>query len=173
MKIQSLALAFAACLSSAAAQGMSGLPSCAQNCATDAIPSECSLIDVNCICKTKSFIDDMACCVGKSCDSKDQDAALEFANGICGGAGITDLPQSATCAGGSTTTSTESTPSGTATTSTSSEDASETSSSASQSATPSPSETPADPEATDGAVLLQGKGVGVLAGIVAGVAFVL
>ncbi|BCS24699.1 CFEM domain-containing protein [Aspergillus puulaauensis] len=167
MKIQSLALAVTACLSSAAAQGMSGLPSCAQSCATDAIPSACSLIDVKCICKTKSFVDDMACCVGKSCDSKDQDTALEFANGICGGAGITDLPQSATCAGGSTATS------GTATTSTSSENASETSSSGSQSATPSSSETPADPEATDGAVVLQGKGVGVLAGVVAGVAFML
>lgn len=96
MKIQSLALAVTAYLSSAAAQGMSGLPSCAvsrtpvpiyndlenckfltkqqQSCATDAIPSACSLIDVKCICKTKSFVDDMACCVGKSCDSKDQDS---------------------------------------------------------------------------------------------------
>ncbi|KAL3455690.1 hypothetical protein BJX64DRAFT_271934 [Aspergillus heterothallicus] len=104
MKLQSLAIVLATCLSSAAAQGLSELPTCAQECATGSIPKECSLIDIECICGSESFIADMACCVGKSCESSDQDAALEFANGLCEGAGITNLPQTATCAGDSTST---------------------------------------------------------------------
>ncbi|KAL4868781.1 hypothetical protein BDV12DRAFT_169011 [Aspergillus spectabilis] len=206
MKLQSLALALAACLSSAFAQGMPGLPSCAQECATGAIPEQCSLIDVGCICASRSFVDDMACCVGQSCEPEDQNAALDFANGICGGAGITDLPQSATCAGDSTTTSTvtetttttvedettntttaESTE--TATTTTEGEEAPTETSSETTTATetsthtqshtethtetPTSSETSGQPEETDGAALLRGKEVGVLAGIVAGLAFLM
>ncbi|KAL3472804.1 hypothetical protein BJX99DRAFT_234945 [Aspergillus californicus] len=43
-----------------------------QDCATGSIPSECSLIDVECICAERSFIDNMACCVGQSCEAEDQ-----------------------------------------------------------------------------------------------------
>ncbi|KAL4881489.1 hypothetical protein BJY04DRAFT_60054 [Aspergillus karnatakaensis] len=204
MKLQTLALALAACLSSVSAQGMPGLPACAQDCATGATPKECSLINVECICNTRSFIDDMACCVSKSCEPEDQAGALEFANGICGGAGITDLPQSATCASDSTstTTVTDTTtttaeddnttdePTETATTTTKDDEtttdtetetetstettsASETESQAS-SQTEAPTASGGDqPEETDGAVLLRGKEVCVLAGIVAGVAFLM
>ncbi|KAL2864588.1 CFEM domain-containing protein [Aspergillus lucknowensis] len=180
MKLHSLALALAACLSSAAAQGMAGLPSCAQECATGAIPKECSLIDVECICKTKSFVADMACCVSKSCEAGDQDAALDFANGICGGAGVSDLPQTATCASDSTTTTTASEPSETAATTTSTDSATGTETSAetptetsSETSSESPSETPTDPETTDSAAVLRGKELGLLAGIAAGAAFLM
>ncbi|KAL2810588.1 hypothetical protein BJX63DRAFT_422940 [Aspergillus granulosus] len=199
MKRQSLAVVLAACLSYAAAQGLGGLPTCAQTCATGAIPEECSLIDIECICGTESFIADMACCVGQSCDQADQDAALGFANGLCEGAGITNLPQTATCAGDSTSTATStetttasettSTDTETSTTSTATEDdetttesASETSTTAatetsnetsSETSTPSASETPAEPEESDGAALLRGKELGLVAGIAAGVAFLM
>ncbi|KAL4996825.1 hypothetical protein BDV10DRAFT_101840 [Aspergillus recurvatus] len=206
MKSHNLALTLAACLSSVAAQSLPGLPACAQDCANGAIPSKCSPVDVECICATRSFIDDMACCVGKSCDADDQKTALDFANGICGGAGVNDLPQSATCASGATTTAATATATATVTTTeattsdgetttttavstetvttttesdeTSSEPSTETATSteadtSTQTSTLTETETPANPEETDGAILLRGKNVGVLAGIVAGVAFML
>ncbi|KAL4808547.1 hypothetical protein BDV18DRAFT_101382 [Aspergillus unguis] len=218
MKLQSLALTLAACLSSVTAQGMADLPACAQDCATGAIPSECGLIDVECICATTAFIEDMSCCVAQSCEPKDQDTAIEFAHGICAGAGITDLPSAATCAGdsattatntdaetttsdgdGTTTTTTTAEPSetptsttegdetttgtsnGTATetdteTSTGSSTESETQTStdsSTQTETPSPTDSSTDAEGTGGAMLLRGKDVGVIAGIVAGVVFVM
>ncbi|KAL3489179.1 hypothetical protein BJX62DRAFT_239399 [Aspergillus germanicus] len=205
MKLQSLAVVLATCLSSVAAQGMSDLPACAQDCAMGSIPEECSGINIACICGTESFIADMACCVGKSCEADDQVAALDFANGLCEGAGITNLPQTATCAGDSTSTATESEiatatettstddsettttasdPEETATTTTteghdtSTESTTGTSThstteSANETSTPTASETPAEPEETDGAALLRGKELGLLAGIAAGVAFLM
>ncbi|KAL4776243.1 hypothetical protein BDW60DRAFT_80640 [Aspergillus nidulans var. acristatus] len=195
MKSHLLALILAVCLSSVIAQSLPGLPDCAQGCANGAIPSKCSPVDVECICATRSFIDDMACCVGKSCNADDQKTALDFANGICGGAGVSDLPQSATCASDATTTTatasatvtnieattsdgkTTTTTAVTSTTEsdqTSTEAASSTSADTStQTSTSTETETPANSEDTDGATPLRGKSVGVLAGIVAGVAFVL
>ncbi|KAL5333765.1 hypothetical protein BJX70DRAFT_391947 [Aspergillus crustosus] len=207
MKLQSLVLTLAPCLSSAFAQGMPGLPDCAQECATGSIPKECSLIDVGCICGSRSFVDEMACCVGKSCAAKDQTAALDFANGICGGAGITDLPRSATCVSDSTTaisvtetatTSVENEPTTitseltkaasttiqnsesttviTPGTSTKTSTAAETSTHTqahSHTENPTPSDILNQPEETDGAALLQGKEVGILAGLVAGLAFLM
>ncbi|KAL3445790.1 hypothetical protein BJX65DRAFT_142626 [Aspergillus insuetus] len=206
MKLQSLAVVLAICLSSVAAQGMSDLPACAQDCAMGSIPEECSGINIACICGTESFIANMACCVGKSCEADDQVAALDFANGLCEGAGITNLPQTATCAGDSTSTATES-ETATATETTSTDD-SETTTTASEpeetattttteghdtstesttgtsthstsesatneTSTPTASETPAEPEETDGAAVLRGKELGLLAGIAAGVAFLM
>ncbi|KAL4756428.1 CFEM domain-containing protein [Aspergillus foveolatus] len=203
MKSHLLALILAVCLSSVIAQSLPGLPDCAQGCANGAIPSKCSPVDVECICATRSFIDDMACCVGKSCNADDQkkltsivsQAALDFANGICGGAGISDLPQSATCASDATsttatasatvtatvtptsdgkTTTTTAVTSNTESDQTSTEAASSTSADTStQTSTSTETETPASSEDTDGATPLRGKSVGVLAGIAAGVAFVL
>ncbi|KAL2795850.1 hypothetical protein BJX66DRAFT_158699 [Aspergillus keveii] len=208
MKLQSLAVVLATSLSSVAAQGMSDLPACAQDCAMGSIPEECSGINIACICGTESFIADMACCVGKSCEADDQVAALDFANGLCEGAGITNLPQTATCAGDSTstatdsesetatatettstddseTTTTASDPEETATTTTTAEghDTStesttgtsthSTTESANETSTPTASETPAEPEETDGAALLRGKELGLLAGIAAGVALLM
>ncbi|KAL4961436.1 CFEM domain-containing protein [Aspergillus stella-maris] len=195
MKLQSLALTLAAVLSFAAAQGLDGLPACAQDCATGSIPEECGLIDVECICASRSFVEDIACCVSTACEQQDQEATLDFANGICGGAGVSDLPQTATCAGDSTTTTTGTNSETTATTTGSNEPAtttsnadetsteattttSETSTRTSSQAetstsSESPSESPAEPEETDGAAPRRGKEVGVLAGIVAGVAFMM
>ncbi|KAL4930620.1 CFEM domain-containing protein [Aspergillus undulatus] len=193
MKLQSLALSLAACLSSAAAQGMAGLPDCAEDCAFGSIPAECNGINVECICASRSFIEDMACCVSTACEKPDQDAALEFANGICGGAGVTDLPQTATCAGDSTNTTTasgdETTTATSETTSTattiSENDVTSTGAETTttetpththatqETETPTSTETPAEPEETDGAVHLRGQEVGILAGMVAGVAFMM
>ncbi|KAL6235169.1 hypothetical protein BDW75DRAFT_251078 [Aspergillus navahoensis] len=212
MKSHFLALTLAACLGSIVAQSLPGLPACAQDCANGAVPSKCSPVDVECICATRSFIDDMACCVGKSCEADDQkkltiivqQVALDFANGICGGAGVSDLPQSATCATDAATTtatatatvtttaattndgetatstavSTETVTTTTESDETSSETSTETATSTSadtstQTSTLTETETPANPEGTDGAMLLQAKNVGALAGIVAGVAFMM
>ncbi|KAL4900586.1 hypothetical protein BDW74DRAFT_94367 [Aspergillus multicolor] len=199
MKPQFLVVTLSASLGYTAAQSLPGLPSCAQDCANGAIPSECSPVDVECICATRSFIVDMACCVQKSCGTDDQKTAIDFANGICGGAGVIDLPQSATCAGdatatttttstiattaatvtttettisndGTTTTTTEHT--GTVTTTTSTASGASTST-LTASGTSTSTETSANPAETDGAVLLRGKNVGILAGIVAGFAFML
>ncbi|KAL4975753.1 hypothetical protein BDW66DRAFT_136762 [Aspergillus desertorum] len=198
MKSHILTLALAACLSSVIAQSLPGLPACAQDCANGAIPSKCSPVDVECICATRSFVDDMACCVGKSCNGDDQKTALDFANGICGGAGVSDLPQSATCASDATTTptatatatvttteattidgettttagSTEAVTTTTGVDETTSKTSTETDTST-QTSTSTETETPANPEETDGAILLRSNHGGVLAGIIAGVAFML
>ncbi|PLB46965.1 hypothetical protein P170DRAFT_428217 [Aspergillus steynii IBT 23096] len=105
MKFHYLSLALAACLSTAAAQGLDSLPSCAKGCATDAIPDHCGMIDVGCICSDKSFISSISCCVSSKCSDDDQKsrlvpAVIQFANQICSGAGVKDLPKSASCASG-------------------------------------------------------------------------
>ncbi|PYH94446.1 putative CFEM domain protein [Aspergillus ellipticus CBS 707.79] len=104
MKLRHVSVALLASLSSVVAQGMEGLPACARDCATNSIPKSCKAIDVNCICSDKSFITGISCCVANACSLQDQQAALTFAQQICGGAGVTDLPQSASCTSGSTET---------------------------------------------------------------------
>ncbi|KAL1993047.1 hypothetical protein VTN49DRAFT_3804 [Thermomyces lanuginosus] len=89
MKLLSVSVVAAAILSGAAAQGVDGLPKCAQSCVTGAIPEHCSGFDVGCICGDDAFIDKMACCVSKECEGDDINAVLSFANGICTGAGVT------------------------------------------------------------------------------------
>ncbi|GIJ89824.1 mucin-21 [Aspergillus pseudoviridinutans] len=96
MKLYSVALALAACLSMAAAQGLDGLPDCAKSCATDSIPASCGL-DVKCICTDTSFISGISCCILKSCPADKQQAAVQFANQICKTAGVTNMPQSPSC----------------------------------------------------------------------------
>ncbi|RAL09464.1 CFEM domain-containing protein [Aspergillus homomorphus CBS 101889] len=104
MKFYNTAIAFLSALASVVAQGMDSLPPCARECATGAIPKTCQLIDVGCICGTKSFISDMSCCVAKSCSPEDEKAALAFAVQLCSGAGVTGLPSSASCANSITST---------------------------------------------------------------------
>ncbi|OJK00558.1 hypothetical protein ASPACDRAFT_1856124 [Aspergillus aculeatus ATCC 16872] len=104
MKFYYIAITFLAGLISVVAQGMDSLPACARECATGAIPKTCQSIDVGCICGTKSFISDMSCCVAKSCSPQDEKAALGFAVQLCDGAGVTDLPSSASCANSVTST---------------------------------------------------------------------
>ncbi|RAH46467.1 CFEM domain-containing protein [Aspergillus brunneoviolaceus CBS 621.78] len=96
MRLYYIPITFLAGLTSVVAQGMDSLPVCARECATGAIPKTCQSIDVGCICGTKSFISDMSCC--------DEKAALGFAVQLCSGAGVTDLPSSASCANSVTST---------------------------------------------------------------------
>ncbi|KAK2806877.1 hypothetical protein FQN51_005677 [Onygenales sp. PD_10] len=97
-----------ALLALASAQGLGGLPKCAQNCALNSIPKDCGL-DVKCICTADSFIDAITCCVAGDCSAEDQEKTIQFAKGICGTAGITDIPDSAVCSSktGSATGTTE------------------------------------------------------------------
>ncbi|KAL4896435.1 hypothetical protein BDV59DRAFT_198815 [Aspergillus ambiguus] len=185
MKLHSV-LVLAAGLGSAAAQGsgMDGLPSCAQSCATDSIPKKCSMIDIACICGDSSFITNISCCVAKTCGSAEQEGkpplpSIKFANQICSGAGITDLPQSASCAGGSSETSGASSATSTsqstntasgasATTTGASSDTTGTATAHTGESTGSGSSTTASASAsatTGAAALLQVKDTGVLAGV--------
>ncbi|PKY04027.1 hypothetical protein P168DRAFT_290157 [Aspergillus campestris IBT 28561] len=112
MKLHHISLALVGFLGTAAAQGMNGLPDCAKECATGSIPDTCSMIDIKCICSTKSFLTDISCCVATKCSEDKQKETIEFAHKICSGAGVNDLPQSASCASESSTstkTSSEST----------------------------------------------------------------
>ncbi|RMZ90142.1 hypothetical protein DV736_g2649, partial [Chaetothyriales sp. CBS 134916] len=106
-------LALAAAVS---AQSLSGLPSCATTCVTSDLPSKCNG-DPKCICSSPGFITAISCCIYKSCDTTDQQAALAYAKSICTPAGVTNLPTAATCTGGaaSATSSGQSSASGSAT----------------------------------------------------------
>ncbi|CAI7639311.1 unnamed protein product [Penicillium pancosmium] len=99
MKLSQLTLALAALLTTAAAQGLGDLPDCARSCATDAIPSSCG-IDVKCICTTKSFLNDISCCVADKCSKDDQETTLKVAKSICARGGVTDVPTSVVCSTG-------------------------------------------------------------------------
>ncbi|PKX95714.1 CFEM domain-containing protein [Aspergillus novofumigatus IBT 16806] len=185
MKLYSVSLALAACLSMAAAQGLDGLPDCAKSCATNSIPANCGL-DVKCICTDSSFISGISCCVLQSCapDQQQEDAhpffptaAVEFANRICRTAGVTNMPQSPSCSnttqsatgtssGSSTSTSsssTESNASQTAATATTSTTATSTTGSATSSATSATN-------TSTGAAVAQHKDIGHIAAVGAALA---
>ncbi|OAT05372.1 hypothetical protein BDBG_01783 [Blastomyces gilchristii SLH14081] len=72
------------------------LPKCAQECAGPAIPADCG-IDPECICKAKSFIDAITCCVATKCDKDEQEKAISIAKITCAAVGVTDLPDAAVC----------------------------------------------------------------------------
>ncbi|EMC91475.1 hypothetical protein BAUCODRAFT_135071 [Baudoinia panamericana UAMH 10762] len=98
-----------------------GLPACAGSCVGTSFGS-CSTLDVKCICSDSSLLSGLACCVSTSCNAADQNgtrstttplppqpshpiptnapsaATINFANSLCQGYGVTNLPQSATCA---------------------------------------------------------------------------
>ncbi|KAI9923642.1 hypothetical protein ASPWEDRAFT_170251 [Aspergillus wentii DTO 134E9] len=109
MKLQYTSFALTACLSTAAAMGLSDLPACAKDCATGSIPSHCNSIDAKCICSDKSFISSISCCVASKCSKTEQAGVIKFADQICSGVGVGDLPTSASCASGSTATATSKT----------------------------------------------------------------
>ncbi|KXL48641.1 hypothetical protein M433DRAFT_148660 [Acidomyces richmondensis BFW] len=93
--------AFVAAFASAAfSLSIPGLPPCAQNCVTSF--GSCNQLDVKCICSDTSLIANLACCVGKVCDAADQNATITFADSLCAGQGVSDLPKAATCAPGAT-----------------------------------------------------------------------
>ncbi|KAL1958795.1 hypothetical protein VTO42DRAFT_3914 [Malbranchea cinnamomea] len=99
MKTAAVSAALVGLAALATAQDLSGLPKCAQECAGDSLPANCGL-DIECICTEGNFMQDVVCCVAQACSPEDQELAVQFANGICGGAGVTDTPQTAVCATG-------------------------------------------------------------------------
>jgi len=74
----------------------SNLPSCAFSCVTNL--GGCNQLDITCICSDTELISGLACCVSKQCDAEDQDKTIQFAQNLCGGEGVDNLPTSATCA---------------------------------------------------------------------------
>ncbi|KAJ5670272.1 uncharacterized protein N7477_005635 [Penicillium maclennaniae] len=118
MKLTQITLALAALLSTTAAQGLGDLPDCAKSCATNSIPANCG-IDVACICKSDTFLSDIACCVAGKCSQSDQETTLQVAKKICAAGGVTGLPSAVVCSSsstGSTTTATATNKTATSTT---------------------------------------------------------
>ncbi|EFR01729.1 hypothetical protein MGYG_04730 [Nannizzia gypsea CBS 118893] len=89
------AVAVAALVSVAAAQGVSDLPKCAQQCASKGFPASCGA-DVKCVCTSESFLDAITCCVATTCTPEEQKKTIQFAKAICGGVGV-NVPDSAVC----------------------------------------------------------------------------
>jgi hypothetical protein len=110
-----------ALLSTLAAAQIPGLPTCATGCVGTSFGS-CGNLDVKCICSNTELLSGLACCVSTACDAADQESELpileltvknetttnktclaetiQFANSLCAGQGVNNLPQSATCAAG-------------------------------------------------------------------------
>ncbi|RHZ68835.1 hypothetical protein CDV55_104092 [Aspergillus turcosus] len=182
MKLYSVALALAACLGMAAAQGLESLPPCARQCATGSIPANCG-INVQCICSDASFISGISCCILNTCPPDEQQeeahpfvptAAVQFANQICRTAGVTNLPQSPSCASAtqSATGTSSATSSGSSTntatnesnTTSQSSTASPTAATATTSTTSSTTSSAASAASTStGAAVAQHKDIGLLA----------
>ncbi|KAI1351141.1 hypothetical protein F5Y01DRAFT_283529 [Xylaria sp. FL0043] len=99
MKFVTITLALA---SAVVAQDLGALPDCAKNClaqyTTGNQIGDCERLDAKCICASDTFISGIACCLAGVCDAADQQAAVNFARSFCGTVGVTDLPQSVTCA---------------------------------------------------------------------------
>ncbi|KAI2635217.1 hypothetical protein GGS21DRAFT_517589 [Xylaria nigripes] len=89
------------------AQDLGGLPDCAKNCLAEFTTGDkignCARLDAKCICASNSFINGIACCLAGVCDAKDQQQAVDFARNFCSTQGVTNLPQSVTCASPSST----------------------------------------------------------------------
>ncbi|KGO76777.1 Extracellular membrane protein, CFEM domain, fungi [Penicillium italicum] len=114
-----ITFALAALLTTAAAQGLGDLPDCSKSCATGSIPQSCG-IDFKCVCESKSFLADVACCIADKCSKADQDTTIKVARSICARGGVTDLPAEVACSsskssssGASTITGSNSTETGT------------------------------------------------------------
>ncbi|KAF2142249.1 uncharacterized protein K452DRAFT_298229 [Aplosporella prunicola CBS 121167] len=95
-------IAVALCLSSVAIcqLGQVQLPTCAEPCMDVAVEG-CSSLDFDCICRTKSYIADLTCCVFQKCSLQDQEAVIQFAQTLCIPRGFSDIPSAATCASSS------------------------------------------------------------------------
>ncbi|KAJ5184632.1 Extracellular membrane protein CFEM domain [Penicillium cf. griseofulvum] len=91
-----ITFALAALLTTATAQGLGDLPNCSKSCATGAIPANCG-IDFKCICESKTFLNDMACCVADKCTKGDQELTIKVAQSICARGDVTDLPSEVVC----------------------------------------------------------------------------
>ncbi|GAB7345399.1 hypothetical protein MBLNU457_3740t1 [Dothideomycetes sp. NU457] len=87
----------------ASAANIPGLPSCAGSCVSTDFGG-CGSLNVTCICSNGPLIANLACCVSKVCDQADQDSTIKFADALCQGNGVTNLPTAATCAPGAQST---------------------------------------------------------------------
>ncbi|KAL7900134.1 hypothetical protein HDV63DRAFT_370439 [Trichoderma sp. SZMC 28014] len=98
MKASFVSLVFTAAL--AAAQDLSGLPSCASACVlkftTGSAIGGCQQLDIACICKNADFLNGIACCLAGACSKSDQDTAVSFAQQICSTAGVS-TPDNVVC----------------------------------------------------------------------------
>ncbi|KAL7925166.1 hypothetical protein ACQKWADRAFT_285236 [Trichoderma austrokoningii] len=98
MKASIVSLVFTAAL--AAAQDLSGLPSCATGCVTKFTTGGaiggCQQLDIGCICKNADFLNGIACCLAGACSKSDQDKAVSFAQQICSSAGVS-TPDTVVC----------------------------------------------------------------------------
>ncbi|KAK3292192.1 uncharacterized protein B0H64DRAFT_445148 [Chaetomium fimeti] len=91
-----LALAGAA----VAQEGGFGLPTCANDCATQFLQGgigDCGR-DVGCICRNDTFLGEIACCLTDACSEEDQAKAVAAAANICEAVGVSGLPTSVACA---------------------------------------------------------------------------
>ncbi|KAJ5954355.1 hypothetical protein N7501_008634 [Penicillium viridicatum] len=102
-----ITFALAALLSTAATQGLGDLPDCSKSCATGSIPQNCG-IDFKCVCESKSFLADVACCIADKCSKADQDTTIKVAKSICARGGVTDLPTEVVCSSSKSSSSTSS-----------------------------------------------------------------
>ncbi|KAL2256089.1 hypothetical protein VTK26DRAFT_2200 [Humicola hyalothermophila] len=93
----SLALAGAA-----VAQGIPGLPSCAEGCADQFLQNGIGNCGTNpkCICENKDFLGSIACCLVGVCDEEAQTSAVAFASSFCRAMQVTDLPTAVSCTTG-------------------------------------------------------------------------
>ncbi|KAK4500067.1 hypothetical protein PRZ48_008253 [Zasmidium cellare] len=93
-----------ALLASTALAQIPGLPTCAQGCITNY--GGCNQVDVKCICSNKPLLATLSCCVSQNCDAQGQADVISFADSLCSGQGVNDLPTKATCASGASSTGT-------------------------------------------------------------------
>ncbi|KAI8956341.1 hypothetical protein F4801DRAFT_12956 [Xylaria longipes] len=119
MKLAIVTLALA---SGVVAQDLGALPDCAKGClaefTTGSQIGDCARLDAKCICANNAFINGIACCLAGVCDADDQKKAVDFARSFCSTQGVTDLPQSVTCASTSGTTTPTTGPASTTTSTT-------------------------------------------------------
>ncbi|PON23837.1 CFEM domain-containing protein [Trichoderma gamsii] len=98
MKASIVSFVFTAAL--AAAQDLSGLPTCATGCVTKFTTGTaiggCQQLDIGCICKNADFLNGIACCLADACSKSDQDKAVSFAQQICSSAGVS-TPDTVVC----------------------------------------------------------------------------
>jgi hypothetical protein len=68
-----------------------------QTCAGNLLNnSECSSVDIACLCQSSTSISALGCCLPTSCGAADQTTAIAYLQQLCATAGVT-LPSSLTC----------------------------------------------------------------------------
>ncbi|KAI0526125.1 hypothetical protein F5B22DRAFT_269768 [Xylaria bambusicola] len=99
MKLVAILLAFASIV---VTQDLGNLPDCAKSCLAEYTTGnkigDCARLDAKCICASDTFISGIACCLAGVCNADEQQQAVDFARSFCSTQGVTDLPQSVTCA---------------------------------------------------------------------------